>query len=128
MEQIDWKIYFCWVKAHDRIQGNEFAGSLAKEAATNRDITPCYNKVSKSVVKSELEVISVEKCQSEWDQTAKGKLTKDYLPKVSERLNMKINLTQNFTTMVMGHGNIKAYLLTYLLTYLLHGAESLLRS
>ena len=61
-------------------------------------------------MKSELEVISVEKWQSEWDQTAKGKLTKDYLPRVAERLNMKKNLTQNFTTMVMGHGNIKAYL------------------
>ena len=61
-------------------------------------------------MKSELEVISVEKWQSEWDHTAKGKLTKDYLPRVAERLNMKKNLTQNFTTMVTGHGNIKTYL------------------
>jgi len=44
-EQIDWKIHFCWVKAHDGIQGNELANSLTVEAATNEDITPCYNKV-----------------------------------------------------------------------------------
>ena len=29
---------------------------------------------------------------------------------VSERLHAKIHLTQNFTTIVTGHGNIKAYL------------------
>jgi ribonuclease HI len=93
MEQIIWKIHFWWVKAHNGIQGNKLADSLAKEAAMNEDITPCYSKVSKTVVKSDLEVISVEKWQSERDQTVKGKLMKDYFPRVAERLNMKINLT-----------------------------------
>jgi len=61
MEKIDWKIQFCWVKAHVGIQGNELTDTLAKEAVTNADITECYNKIPKSVVKSELDVISVEK-------------------------------------------------------------------
>jgi hypothetical protein len=40
----------------------------------------------------------------------KGKITKDYFPKVAERLCTKIYITQNFTTMVTDHGNIKSYL------------------
>jgi len=34
MEKIDWKIQFCWVKAHVGIQGNELTDTLAKEAVT----------------------------------------------------------------------------------------------
>ena len=53
----------------------------------------------------DLEDTSVETLQREWDTTTKGRITKDYLPKVAERLHTKIHLTQNFTTMVTGHGN-----------------------
>jgi hypothetical protein len=65
---------------------------------------------SKSVVISELNGISLEKWQREWDQTTKGEITKDYFPIVADRLSVKINITQNFTSMVTGHGNIKSYL------------------
>jgi hypothetical protein len=110
MTKIDWEVQFCWVKAHVGIQGNELAGSLTKEAATNADITECYYKVPKSAVKSELEAVSVVKWQREWDQTTKGQITRDYFPTVAGRQNMKINITQNLTTMVTGHRNIKTYL------------------
>jgi hypothetical protein len=59
---------------------------------------------------SELGEISVEKWQREWDQTAKGEITKEYFPVVADRLNMKINITHNFTSTVTGHGNIRFYL------------------
>jgi hypothetical protein len=52
----------------------------------------------------------VDTWQREWDTTNKGKITKDYFPKVAERLHTKIHITQNFTTMVTGHRNIKSYL------------------
>jgi len=70
------------------------------------DIKEHYKKVPKSVVISELGEISAEKWQREWDQTTKGEITKEYFPVVADRLNMKINIIHNFTTMVMGHGNI----------------------
>jgi len=110
MGEMKWKIQFCWVKAHVGIQGNEIAGTLAKEAGTNEDIIEFYKKVPKSVVLSELGGISVEKWQREWDQITKGAITKEYFPVVTERLKMKINITQNFTTVVTGHGNIRSYL------------------
>ena len=40
----------------------------------------------------------------------KGAITKEYFPVVAERLTIKINITQNFTSMVTGHGNIRSYL------------------
>jgi hypothetical protein len=59
---------------------------------------------------SELVEISVEKWQREWDQTTKGEITKECFPVVADRLNMKINITHNFTSMVMGHGCIRSHL------------------
>jgi ribonuclease HI len=61
MGKTNCKIQFSWSKAHVRIQGNELADTLAKEAATNMDIKESYKKVPKSVVISELGEISVEK-------------------------------------------------------------------
>jgi hypothetical protein len=61
-------------------------------------------------VKSELEGICFEKWQREWGQTTMGRTTKEYFPVVAERLKMKINITQNFTSMVTGHCNIRSYL------------------
>jgi len=53
---------------------------------------------------------SVTKWQGEWDNTTKGAIMKSFFPKIGDRLKLKINVTPNFTTMVTGHGNIKAYL------------------
>jgi len=60
MKEMQWHIQFCWVKAHVGVLGNETADTLAKEAATSTDTPECYDKVPKSVVKSELELLSVE--------------------------------------------------------------------
>ena len=68
------------------------------------------NRSPKSVVKTDLEVRSINKWQREWDQTTKGKITKEYYPSVAERLKMKKMTTHNLTTMITGHGNTNAYL------------------
>ena len=52
----------------------------------------------------------IQTWQKEWETTNKGTTTKEYFPTVVERLKMKINLTQNLTTVVTSYGNIKSYL------------------
>jgi hypothetical protein len=48
--------------------------------------------------------------QREWDRSTKGQITKQSFPNIADRLNIKLNLTHNFTLMVTGHGNINSYL------------------
>jgi len=43
-------------------------------------------------------------------QTTKRSTTKDFFRDVAERLKMKINVTQNLTAIVTGHGITRAYL------------------
>jgi hypothetical protein len=109
LKKIDRIIQFCWVKAHVSIEGNELANALSKKAASNADISECYQNVPKSVVLSELGAISVKKWQKEWDQTTNGAITREFFPVVTKRLQMNINITQNFTTVITGHGNIRSY-------------------
>ena len=110
MKKMQWHIQFSWVKAHVGILGNETADTLAKEVATSTDTPECYDKVPISVVKSELEILSVKKWEREWDQSTNGQITKQYFPDITARLKMKLNLTYNFTLVVTGHGNIDSYL------------------
>ena len=60
-------------------------------------------------MRRELSENSVIKWQVEWDNTTKGAITKLFFPKIAD-IEIKIIVTPNFTTMVTGHGNIKAYL------------------
>jgi hypothetical protein len=91
MESQNWKIEFNWIKAHAGHHGNELVDQLAKEAATSRDINVCYTRTPKSTVLRELNELSVTKWQSEWDNTTKGAITKSFLPKIVDRLKLKIN-------------------------------------
>jgi len=90
--------------------GKRVSGHASKKAAKNESLTEEYNTIKKSVVTRELEQESVRKWQRNWTQTTKGSTTKEYFPNVDERLKMKLNLTQNFTAKVTGHGKRKAYL------------------
>ena len=47
--------------------------------------------------------------QSEWEQTLNGMVTKLFFPSVKHRLSSRFALSPNFTTMVTGHGRLRAY-------------------
>ena len=51
--------------------------------------------------------------QREWTETTKGAITKAFLPKIEDRLKLRLTAIPNFTAIVTGHGNIKAYLQKY---------------
>jgi hypothetical protein len=86
------------------------ADQLAKEAARNKNIDECYNRLPQSAVMCELNQQSVIQWQNEWERTIKGSITKSFFPKIVDRMRLTINTTPNFTAIVTGHGNIKSYL------------------
>ena len=72
MEIREWKIRFRWIKAHVGTSGNELADMLAKETSGKTEIPISYNRVPKSSIKRDLEVINMENWQREWETTNKG--------------------------------------------------------
>ena len=83
---------------------------MAKKVTTNGTITESYTRIPKSTVLRQLEEGTARKWQRSWTQTTKGSTTKEYFPDIEGRLKVKLNLTENLTTILTGHGNIKAYL------------------
>jgi len=58
----------------------------------------------------DLEEESVKEWQRKWTQTNKGRTIKEYFPDVSERLKIKLQLTQNIPAVVSGNGKTRDYL------------------
>ena len=109
MENQDWKIKLTWLKAHAGHHGKQLADQTAKEAATSSDIV-YYRRILKCRVRRELRENSVITWQGEWENTRKGANTKSFFSKIADRLQLKINETAHFTTIVTGQGNINSYL------------------
>jgi ribonuclease HI len=109
LEEQHWSIKIHWIKAHAEHHGNEVADQLAKEAAAGKQ-TGIYNKIPKSTIMKELREDSLEKWQSEWNNTTIGQITKQFFPVIQDRLSMKIKITPIFTMLITGHGNLKSYL------------------
>jgi hypothetical protein len=101
-EQQEWKVAFRRTKAHAGQRGNEPADQLAKEAASNKNVDECYNRIPKSEVMSEVKEQSSNQWQHEWSSTTKGSITKSFFPKIVDRMKLTINATSNFTTMMTG--------------------------
>ena len=53
---------------------------------------------------------SIRKWKSQWEETTKGGITKEFLPNVERTLAVNLNLNPNVTTIMTGHGNIRSYL------------------
>ena len=82
---------------------------LTKRASTNRNIPEGYNKFPKSIIMKDLEEESLKEWQRKWKQTNKGRPSKEYFPDDPERLKIKLQLKQNFSTAVSGHGKTGDY-------------------
>ena len=104
----NWRIEFQWVKPHIEIHGNEIADRLAKEATNNHHKT--YSRIPKSTIKRDNRQQSIRKWQSQWEETTKGAVTKEFFQSVEGRLGVKLNLSPNITKIMTGHGNIRSYL------------------
>jgi hypothetical protein len=65
------------VKAHAGIYGNEIADQLAKEATQNYYVT--YSRIPKSAIKRGTRKESIRKWQSQWVETTKGAITKEFV-------------------------------------------------
>jgi hypothetical protein len=48
--------------------------------------------------------------KSQWEETRKGAITKEFFPCAKRRLAAKLNLSPNVTTIMTVHGNIRSYL------------------
>jgi len=108
LEKENWQIEYTWIKAHAGHERNELADKLAKEATREREI--CYSKSPRSETEHQEREISIKKWQQQWDNTTKGTATKEFFPKIKDKLKMKITLTPNFIPMVTVHGKTRSYL------------------
>jgi ribonuclease HI len=121
----NWTVEFNWVKAHAGIYGNGTADRLAKEATQINHIHihsysylfifhcilhVTYSRIAKSAIKKEVRKESIRKWQTQWEETTKGAITKEFFPSVESRLAVNLHLSPNVTTIMTGHGNIRSYL------------------
>ena len=108
---LNWVIHFGWVKAHIRIEGNEAADKLAKEAAWDEnDQNIVYIRVLTTTVANKINKQGTIKWQRQWNNTEKGALCRSFFPLVEQRLKMKLPITPEFTALITGHGRTKSYL------------------
>ena len=63
---------------HER---NELADKLAKEATRESEI--CYSKLPWSEIEHQEREISIKNWQKQWDNTTKGRATKEFFPKIN---------------------------------------------
>jgi hypothetical protein len=74
---------------------------LATEATENHYVT--YSRIPKSAIKKETREESIRKWQSQWEETTKGAISKEFFPSVERRLSLNLQLNPKVTTIMSGH-------------------------
>jgi len=103
-------VFFNWVKAHVRIQGNETADRLAKKAVTDDTGELVYDKIPRETIITEGKENEITKWQEQWTSSTKGAVSKLFFPDIKDRMKTMIPFSAEFTAMVMGHGLTRLYL------------------
>jgi len=99
------------VKAHTGIEGNEVADKLVKEAAQDdENMNMVFDRILFTSVASEISRKGLEQWQLQWNNAAKGAVSRSFFPNLEQRLKTKIPITPEFTALVTGHGKTRAYL------------------
>jgi ribonuclease HI len=65
LEDVRWKVFFNWVKAHVGIEGSELADRLAKKAATDDKGEMVYDKIPKDTIITEGKENVITNCQEQ---------------------------------------------------------------
>jgi ribonuclease HI len=109
LAHLKWNMRFGWVKGHVGIEGNELVDRLAKEAAV--EFGPVvYNKMLREVIITREKENGLHMWQWQWTNTGKEVVTKVFPPSARNRLQQKIPIFPEFTTMVTEHGKLGSYL------------------
>jgi hypothetical protein len=91
------------VKAHIRIEGNEAANKLAKEAAQeDENMNIVFDRIPITSIASEVNRKELEQWQLQWNNAAKGAVCRSFFPNLEQRLKTKIPRTPEFTALVTG--------------------------
>jgi hypothetical protein len=109
LSNLKWIIHFGWLKAHAGIEGTELVDKFAKEVAVE-DGPIVHDRIPRDTITTREKENGLRAWQKQWSNVRKGALTKAFFPSVRNRLQQKIAIFPEFTTMVTGHGKLRTYL------------------
>ncbi len=106
----DIHISFCSYTSDDNKEIWSQVKKWSREAADSHNRI-CYDLSPKTYIRRQIFNKNIEEWETRWQNTTKGSITKQYIPTVSKRQQMKHFMPNLYITQaISGHGNVNAYL------------------
>jgi len=67
---------------------------LVKQAADDTQLPVVYDKISKTTLETKFDEEAIQSWQNKQNQTPKGKITRSFLPSITNRLKQNVPLTR----------------------------------